>query len=110
MRLLIATALILSASFAQADKVLILRDAPKDCEEKGEVSITTGGPVQGMLFSDAWINNNATKKIKKAIKKADGNVGTIKDRREFMMESQFRGLERIELDAWAWKCDTSEEG
>ena len=98
-------ALCATASLAQADKVLLLREAPQDCEEKGEVSISTGSPFQGMLFSDAWINNNANKKIKKAIRKAGGNRGVISDRREFMMESHFRGLEHIELDAWAWKCE-----
>ena len=105
MRFAIVTALLVITTFAQADKVLLLRDAPEDCEEKGEVSISTGSTFQGMIFSDAWINNNATKKIKKAIKKAGGNRGVISDRREYMMESQFRGLEHIELDAWAWHCD-----
>ncbi|MQX51757.1 hypothetical protein GFN93_00760 [Alcanivorax sp. PA15-N-34] len=105
MRFAITALLIALSSLAQADKVLLLRDAPEGCEEKGEVSISTGNAFQGMIFSDAWINNNATKKIKKAVKKAGGNVGVISDRREFMMESQFRGLEHIELDAWAWKCE-----
>lgn len=108
MRLALATLLITLCAGAQAEKVLILRDAPKDCEDKGEVSISTGSTFQGMIFSDAWINNNATKKIKKAIKKAGGNVGVIHDRREYMMESKFRGLEHIELDAWAWRCDKTD--
>ena len=93
------------SSLAHADKVQLLRNTPEGCEDRGEVSISTGSTFQGMIFSDAWINNNATKKIKKAVKKAGGNVGVISDRREFMMESQFRGLEHIELDAWAWKCE-----
>lgn len=109
MRFAIATALLVITTCAQADKILLLRDAPEGCDEKGEVSIKTGSTFQGMIFSDAWINNNATKKIKKAIKKAGGNVGMISDRREFMMESQFRGLERIELDAWAWKCEEKDD-
>ena len=41
----------------------------------------------------------------KAIKKAGGNRGMLSDRREFMMESHFRGLEHIELDAWVWHCE-----
>ncbi|MCK0154110.1 hypothetical protein MWU49_10385 [Alcanivorax sp. S6407] len=109
MRFAIVAFLIALSASAQADKVLILREAPQGCEEKGEVSISTGSTFQGMIFSDAWINNNASKKIKKAIKKAGGNVGVISDRREFMMESHFRGLEHIELDAWAWKCEQTDD-
>lgn len=112
MRFTLATLLILLATVStvtHADKVLLLREAPTDCEDKGEVSITTGSPLQGMFFSDAMINNNATKKIKKAINKAGGNVGVISDRREFMMESHFRGIEHIELDAWVWKCEEKDD-
>ncbi len=105
MRVALTVILLAAASVTLADDVLLLRDAPQGCEEKGEVSITTGSKFQGMIFSDAWINNNANKKIRKAIDKAGGNVGVISDRREFLMESHFRGLERIELDAWAWKCE-----
>lgn len=90
---------------AQADKILLLREAPQGCEEKGEVSVSSGSKMQGMLFSDAWINNNVNKKLAKAIKKAGGNRGMLSDRREFMMESHFRGLEHIELDAWVWHCE-----
>lgn len=109
MRFALIATLVAFTSLAQADDVQLLREAPQSCEEKGEVTITTGSKFQGMIFSDAWINNNASKKIRKAIKKAGGNVGVISDRREFLMESQFRGLERIELDAWAWKCEEKDD-
>lgn len=104
MRFLLSILLLTFTIAAQADKVLLLREAPVGCEDKGEVSVSSGSKMQGMLFSDAWIDTNVHKKLGKAIKKAGGNRGMISDRREFMMESQFRGIEHIELDAWAWHC------
>lgn len=108
MRYLLTAMLLAAAVAAHADNVLLLREAPTDCENKGEVSVSSGSKMQGMLFSDAWIDNNVHKKLRKAIKKAGGNRGMISDRREFMMESQFRGIEHIELDAWAWHCEEKE--
>lgn len=93
---------------AQADKALLLREAPEGCEEKGEVSVSSGSKMQGMFFSDARIDSNVHKKLGKAIKKAGGNRGMISDRREFLMENHFRGIEHIELDAWVWHCEEEE--
>ena len=105
MRLTLIFLLTATSLLARADDILILRDAPQGCEERGEVSVSSGSKMQGMLFSDETIDNNVKKKLRKAIKKADGNRGVVKDRREFMMESQVRGIEHIELDAWVWHCE-----
>ena len=109
MRLTLIALLALISLSAQADDILILREAPQGCEEKGEVSVSSGSKMQGTLFSDAWIDNNVKKKLRKAIKKADGNRGVVKDRREFMMDSKFRGIEHIELDAWVWHCEEKDD-
>ena len=87
MRRLLSIGLLLLAASSQADKVLLLKTPPSGCQPGDTVSIETGGKLQGLLFSDAWIENNAKKKLLKAIKKADGNRAVLKDRRVFLMEN-----------------------
>lgn len=105
MRRLFCIGLLLLASSSQADKVYLLEKAPSGCQPGDTVSIETGGKLQGLLFSDAWIENNAKKKLFKAIKKADGNRAALKDRRVFLMDNHHRGVRRIELEAWTWRCE-----
>lgn len=100
---------LLASHTVYAGKVLIQRDAPQGCTELEMISVESGSKTQGLFFSDAWIENNAMKKLRKAAKKAGGNRVVIKDRREFLMDSQFRGIKRIELDAWVWHCDDKDD-
>lgn len=105
MRRLLSIGLLLLASSSQADKVYLLEKAPSGCQAGDTVSIETGGKLQGLFFSDAWIENNAQKKLLKAIKKADGNRAVLKDRRVFLMDNHDRGIQRIKLEAWTWRCE-----
>lgn len=108
MRRLLSIGLLLLAASSQADKVLLLKTPPSGCQPGDTVSIETGGKLQGLLFSDAWIENNAKKKLLKAIKKADGNRAVLKDRRVFLMDNHHRGIQRMELEAWTWRCEASD--
>lgn len=108
MRRLLSIGLLLLAASSQADKVLLLKTPPSGCQPGDTVSIEAGGKLQGLLFSDAWIENNAKKKLLKAIKKADGNRAVLKDRRVFLMDNHHRGIQRMELEAWTWRCDESD--
>ncbi|MBL4570150.1 MAG: hypothetical protein JKY21_03210 [Alcanivorax sp.] len=105
MRIFFAIALLALAASGHADKVLLLESPPTGCDAKDTVSIETGSKWQGLLFSDAWIESNAKKKLLKAIRKADGNRAVLKDRREFLMDNHHRGIQRIELEAWTWRCE-----
>ena len=105
MRRLLSIALLLLASSSQADKVYLLETPPSGCQAGDTVTIETGGKLQGLFFSDAWIENNAKKKLLKAVKKADGNRAVLKDRRVFLMDNHHRGIQRIELEAWTWRCE-----
>ncbi len=98
------TLLVLAAS-SQAENVLLLDKEPIGCEVKDTISIETGSKFEGLLFSDAWIHNNAKKKLLKAVKKADANRAVLKDRRVFLMDNHQRGVQRIELEAWTWRCE-----
>ena len=108
MRFCLMILLLGSCLAAQADKIRLLREAPQECEEKSAVSVSSGSKMRGMLFSDAWIENNAKKKLLKAIKKADGNRAVLKDRRVFLMDNHHRGIQRMELEAWTWRCEESD--
>ncbi|MCG8392187.1 MAG: hypothetical protein MI745_03810 [Pseudomonadales bacterium] len=105
MRQLLSISLASALLLGCASQARIAHEAPDDCQSLGEVSVSSGSKVQGLFFSDAMIESNVQKKVRKAVDKAGGNLGVIKDRREYMMESQFRGFERIELDAWVWQCE-----
>ncbi|BAP15403.1 MULTISPECIES: hypothetical protein [Alcanivorax] len=108
MRFCLMILLLGSCLAAQADKIRLLREAPQECEEKSAVSVSSGSKMRGMLFSDARIDRHVNKKLTRAIKKAGGNRAMLSDRREFMMENHFRGIEHIELDAWVWHCEEKE--
>jgi hypothetical protein len=105
MRRLLGIALLSLAATSQADKVYLLENAPSGCQARDTVAIESGGKLQGLLFSDAWIENNAKKKLFKAIRKADGNRAVLKDRRVFLMDNHHRGVQRIALEAWTWRCE-----
>ena len=60
MRFCLMILLLGTALAAQADKILLLREAPQGCEEKGEVSVSSGSKTQppqklGTIFTGAGI-------------------------------------------------------
>lgn len=103
-RPLAITTLIALPLLSQAADIPIEKGAPLGCEDRGEISVKAGGKFQGLFFSDGWLNSNAEHKFRRAIKKAGGNHGQLTRRREFQMENEKRGLERIEMDGVAWSC------
>lgn len=107
MRIFFAIALLVVTASSQADKVYLLEKAPSGCQASDTVSIESGSKWQGLLFSNAWIESNAKKKLFKAIRKADSNRAVLKDRRVFLMDNHHRGIQRIELEAWTWRCNAT---
>lgn len=105
MRLVFAILLLATVASSRADSVLLLEAPPQGCDPRDSVAIETGSKWQGLLFSDAWIESNARRKLHKAIQHAGANRAVLKDRRVFLMENHHRGIQRIALEAWTWRCD-----
>ncbi|EKF76022.1 hypothetical protein A11A3_00970 [Alcanivorax hongdengensis A-11-3] len=104
MRPWLLVGLLLTTTVCQADDVLLLKSPPRDCQPLDDVSVDSGGELQGLFFSDAMIERNVHHALEKAVRKEGGNRTVIKDRRAYLMDNHRRGIRRIELKAAVWHC------